>query len=60
MLDNGNPNGWGKPSDPFREGSFLLPHEEETWARVEQLHQDNRDALQHHVELLVWETHGGP
>ena len=46
--------------DPFGEDFFLMPHEEETWAWVEQIAGDNRDALQHHVELLVWEARENP
>ena len=47
---------WDQENDPFGKDYFLLPHEVETWARVEQIADDNRDALRHHVELLVWEA----
>ena len=60
MTTDGNSYAWGWRNDPFREDIFLLPHEEETRARVEQITEDNRDALRHYVELLVWETHGNP
>ncbi len=58
MAADGSSNYWGEQNDPFGEDFFLLPHEEETWARAEQIAGDNRDALRHHVELLVWETRG--
>lgn len=47
-------------NDPFGDDFFLLPHEDEIRARAEQVAKDNRDALRHHVELLVWETQGNP
>lgn len=60
MSTDGDSNAWIQGDDPFREDFFLLPHEEETWARVEQIAEDNRDALRHHVELVIWETNENP
>lgn len=60
MHADGSPNDWDQENDPFGEDFFLVPHEEETWARVEQIADDNRDALRHHVELLVWEARENP
>jgi 5-methylcytosine-specific restriction endonuclease McrA len=45
----------GEP-DPFREDFYLVPHAEESWARIEQVAQDNQDALRHFVELAIWES----
>jgi hypothetical protein len=56
VTADGRSDAWDKENDPFGENFFLLPREEETWARAEQIADDNRDALRHHVELLVWET----
>ncbi len=58
MAANGSSNGWDQGNDPFGEDFFIVPHEEEIWARVERIADDNRDALRHHVELLVWEARG--
>jgi hypothetical protein len=60
MTSNGSWNDRCQGDNPFREDVFLLPYEEETWARVEQIAEDNRDALRHYVELLVWETRENP
>ena len=56
MGANGSSHERGQGKYPFGEDFFLMPHEEETWARVEQIADDNRDALRHHVEVLVWEA----
>ena len=60
MAAEGNPNAWARENNPFGEDFFLLPHEEEIRSRVEQVAEDNRDALRHHVEMLVWEVLGHP
>lgn len=60
MLNDGNSGAWSNPDDPFREDLYLVPPEEETWARAEQVRQDNRDAMRHYVELLAWETMDNP
>ena len=59
-MDDHSSNRLGDQNDPFGEDFSLPPGEEETWARVEQIAEDNRDALRHHVELLVWEALGNP
>jgi hypothetical protein len=58
MSPDGNSTAWGAQNDPFGEDWFGRPPEEEIWARAEQMRQDNRDALRHIVELLVWEAQG--
>lgn len=55
-----NPGSWGEQSDPFSDDSYLVPHEEEIWARATHVFGDSRDAIQHYVELLIWETQGTP
>lgn len=58
MYHDGTPNPWDPQNDPFGEEFFLLPAEEETRARAEQVLGDNRDAVRHHVELIAWELQG--
>lgn len=60
MVASGDSYYWGQGDDSLGEDSFLTPHEEETWARVEQIATDNQDYLRHHVELLVWEAREKP
>lgn len=60
MAASGDSYAWDQENDPFGEDFFRVPHEEEMWTRVEQIAHDNRDALQHHVELLIWETRENP
>src|SRR5215212_9158554 len=60
MHADGNSNDWNQENDPLGEDSFLLPQEDETWARVERVADDNRDALRHNVELLIWEARENP
>ena len=55
MRDSSS-DAWGQQDDPFGEDFFILPPEEEIRARAEQIRQDNRDALQHFVELAIWEA----
>jgi 5-methylcytosine-specific restriction endonuclease McrA len=57
-VPKGNADGWGRQHDPFAEDFHLVPHEEETWARAEQILEHNQDALRHYVELLAWEMIG--
>ena len=59
-MSDTNSGAIGWQNDPFGEDFFLVPHEEETWARAEQVAGDNRDAFRHYVELLVWEVQGNP
>jgi len=40
-------------NDPFGEDFFLFPYPEELRARAQQVRQDNQDAVQHYVELVV-------
>jgi len=47
-------------SDPFGKDFYLVPYAEETWARIEQVAEDNRDALRHFVELAMWEALDNP
>ena len=47
-------------SDPFGDDFYLVPHAEETWARIEQVAEDNQDALRHFVELAIWEALDNP
>ena len=56
MSPDGNSAEWGVQNDPFGEDFFLMPPKEEIRTRATQLRQDNRDALRHFVELLVWEV----
>jgi 5-methylcytosine-specific restriction endonuclease McrA len=58
MSPDGNSAAWGAQNDPFAEDCFVWSPEEEIRARAEQMRKDNRDALRHFVELLVWEVHG--
>ncbi len=60
MTANDTPGSWGEQNDPFSEGFYMVPDEEEIWARAEHVFGDSRDAIRHHVELLVWETQGTP
>jgi 5-methylcytosine-specific restriction endonuclease McrA len=60
MTTDGNSYAWVQGDDPFREDFFLPPHEEEIEARAEQIAADNRDAIRHYVELLIWETQDNP
>ena len=60
MFNQDNPDFWGDQNDPFREGFYLVPHDEVLWERAEQLRQDNQDALRHFVELAVWEALDNP
>jgi 5-methylcytosine-specific restriction endonuclease McrA len=59
-MSDTNSGAFDWQNDPFREDFLLVPHEEETWARAEQVAEHNRDALGHHVEMLVWEVQGNP
>ena len=45
---------WRDQNDPFGEDFYLVPHAEETWARIERVAEDNKDALRHFVELAIW------
>ena len=54
MSSDGNSTAWGAQNDPFGDDFFLVPPEQELRARAVQMRQDNRDALRHHIELLVW------
>lgn len=56
MRSDNSSDVWGERSDPFREPFYLLPHEEEIQARAQQISQDNRNAIRHFVEMLVWEA----
>jgi hypothetical protein len=47
-------------SDLFAEDFYLVPHAEETRARIERVAEDNRDALHHFVELAIWEALDNP
>jgi 5-methylcytosine-specific restriction endonuclease McrA len=40
-------------NDPFGEDFFLVPYPEELQARAQQIRQDNQDASQHYVELVL-------
>jgi 5-methylcytosine-specific restriction endonuclease McrA len=60
MAVDADQHTWSEQRDLFGEELLLLPPEEETWARVEQVAEDNRDALRHYVELLIWETQENP
>ncbi len=53
-MGNGNPDAPRGPDDPFGEEFFLVPYEEETQARAEQILQDNLNAIRHNFELLAW------
>jgi 5-methylcytosine-specific restriction endonuclease McrA len=52
-MDNnlGLPDG---QNGPFGEEFFLVPYPEELRARAQQIRQDNQDAIQHYVELMLW------
>src|SRR3712207_3559559 len=54
MSLDGNSAAWGAQNDPFGEDFFLGPPEEEIRARAEQVLRDNRDALRHLVEVVIW------
>ena len=41
-------------NDSFGEDFFLVPYPEELRLRAQQVRQDNQDAIQHYVELVVW------
>jgi Pyruvate/2-oxoacid:ferredoxin oxidoreductase delta subunit len=56
MSPDGNSAAWGAQNDPFGEDFFLVPPEEETRTRAEQVLRDNRDALRHCVEVAIWEA----
>jgi len=45
MAVDGDSYSWDQENDPFGKDFFLLPHEEEMWARVEQIADDNRSWL---------------
>jgi 5-methylcytosine-specific restriction endonuclease McrA len=60
MATDHNSDSWGDQNDPFREESYLMPHDEVLWERAEQVRQDNRDALQHFVEVAIWEALDNP
>ena len=47
-------------NDPFGEDFYPVPHDEEIRARIEQVAEDNRDALRHFVELAIWEALDNP
>src|SRR5215211_5207519 len=47
-------------SDPFGEDFYLIPQDEELRARIEQVAEDNRDALRHFIELATWEALDNP
>jgi 5-methylcytosine-specific restriction endonuclease McrA len=57
-VSKDNADGWGRQNDPFGEDFYIVPPDEETWARAEQILEDNRDALRHYLELLTWEMIG--
>ena len=56
MTDDHSVDRWGEQNNPFGEDFYLMPYEEEIRARAEQVHNDNRDALRHFVELAIWES----
>ena len=47
-------------SDPFGEDFYLVPHDEVISERIEQVAEDNQDALRHFVELATWEALDNP
>jgi 5-methylcytosine-specific restriction endonuclease McrA len=47
-------------SDPFGEDFYLVPHDEVISERIEQVAEDNQDALRHFVELAIWEALDNP
>ncbi len=60
MADEHTSDGWWVQNDPFGEDFYLVPHDEVIRARIEQVAEDNRDALRHYVELLIWDLQGNP
>ena len=56
MFNKDNADHRRDQSNPFGEDFYLAPHAEETWTRIEQVAEDNRDALRHFVELAIWEA----
>jgi hypothetical protein len=59
MYADGESGAWGDPN-PFGEDFYLVPHDEEIRVRIEQVAEDNQDALRHFVELAVWEALDNP
>jgi hypothetical protein len=60
MLDKDNPQFRGDQNDPFGEGFFVVPSEEEIRAKAEEIHGHNRDALRFHVEQAIWDAQDNP
>ena len=60
MFNEDNADHRWDQSDPFAEDFYLVPHAEETRARIERIAEDNRDALRHFVELVIWEALDNP
>jgi 5-methylcytosine-specific restriction endonuclease McrA len=59
MYADGEAGAWGDPN-PFGEDFYLVPHDEEIRVRIEQVAEDNQDALRHFVELAIWEALDNP
>jgi 5-methylcytosine-specific restriction endonuclease McrA len=51
---------WVDQNDPFGEEFYFVPPDEVIRARAEYVLQDNRDALRHFVELVIWEALDNP
>lgn len=51
-----NADDWGRRDGLFSDDIRLVPVEEETRARAEQIREENLESLRHYVELLLWET----
>lgn len=60
MHADSDSGAWRDQDDPFREDSVLVPHEEETQARIERIAEHNWDYLRHFVEFAVWEALDSP
>jgi hypothetical protein len=59
MYADGEAGAWGDPNS-FGEDFYLVPHDEEIRVRIEQVAEDNQDALRHFVELAIWEALENP
>jgi hypothetical protein len=51
---------WRDQNDFFGEDFYLVPHDEVIEVRIEQVAEDNQDALRHFVELVIWEVLDNP
>src|SRR5215217_6712565 len=59
MHADGEAGAWGDPN-LFGEDFYLVPHDEEIRVRIEQVAEDNQDALRHFVEMAIWEALDNP